>query len=80
MKKIAIVLGLYLTFTSCNDKAKALDKTIEGNDVLIEFMFEKDSVKVYRFWDFGNYHYFTTLGETISTKRSNKTSREENIK
>ena len=42
-------------------------------------MFEKDGVKVYRFYD-GKYHYFTTNGETISNKKNGKSDYDENIK
>jgi hypothetical protein len=37
-------------------------------------------VKVYRFFDNGHYHYFTTKGETISTQTAGKTTYSENIK
>lgn len=46
-----------------------------GKDFQVEFLFEKDGIKVYRFMDGGNYHYFTSRGETIR----GKTRYEENI-
>ena len=41
--------------------------------------FEKDGIKVYRFRDGGRTHYFTSNGETMSNKKSGKTTVQENI-
>lgn len=49
-----------------------------GNNIKVEFLFEKDGIKVYRFYD-GNYHYFTSRGETMTSQSSGKTTYEENI-
>jgi hypothetical protein len=59
----------------------AQSTTTEGNGFAVEYLFTKDSVKVYRFTD-GNErtHYFTTRGETITSQKSGKTYYEENIK
>ena len=78
MKKI-IIIGLF--FVSC--KNDSISKDVLGNGFEVEFLFEKDGVKVYRFED-GNTHYFTTLGETITTRKINQgkavTVYDENIK
>ncbi len=34
----------------------------------VSYLFEHDGVKVYRFYDRGNYVYFTTRGETTAIK------------
>jgi hypothetical protein len=52
----------------------------KGDGFEVEYLFDKDGVKVYRFWDNGHYHYFTTKGETISTQTAGKTTYSENIK
>lgn len=73
----SILFLLLVVFTACN---KAPQSTItKGNDIQVEFLFEQDSVKVYRFMDNG-YHYFTTRGETMTTQHKGKTHYEENIK
>jgi hypothetical protein len=77
MKRVLIVLGLGLSITSC--MKQSVSTSTEGIDVKVEFLFEKDGVKVYRFYD-GNAHYFTTNGETITSQTSGKTHYEENIK
>jgi hypothetical protein len=72
-----IVAFFLVLIDSCT---KSPQSTVtKGNDIQVEYMFEQDSVKVYRFMDNGNYHYFTTRGETMSTKSTGKTSRQENI-
>ena len=81
---LKVLLGFTTTiiflvaFTSCIKAPQST--TTKGNDIRVEFMFEQDSVKVYRFRDGGYYHYFTTRGETMSTKSSGKTHYEENIR
>lgn len=77
MKKI---LGLVLAgvlLTGCYKDSQS--STTEGKGFNVEFLFEKDGVKVYRFHD-GRYHYFTTSGETMTTQHSGKTDYDENIK
>ena len=80
MKKIIVILVLIL-FVSC--KKDSISKDVLGNGFEVEFLFEKDGVKVYRFED-GDTHYFTTLGETITTRKRNNgktvTVYDENIK
>lgn len=74
------ILGLVLAgvlLTGCYKDPQSF--TTEGKGFNVEFLFEKDGVKVYRFHD-GRYHYFTTTGETINTQHSGKTKYDENIK
>ena len=77
MKKVLLVLVLGLSIASCHNKPISTSR--EGLGMEIEYMFEKDGVKVYRFYD-GRYHYFTTNGETITTHSTGKTFYDENIK
>lgn len=82
-KILKVILGVTIfffflvAFTACNKAAQST--TTKGNDIRVEFLFEQDSVKVYRFFDDG-YHYFTTRGETMTTQHRGKTHHEENIK
>lgn len=77
MKKILIVLFAAVVITGCYNEPQS--STMEGHGFQVEFLFEKDSVKVYRFRDGGRIHYFTTMGETISTHSAGKSHYEENI-
>ena len=72
-----IVAFFLVAFTACEKQAQS--SATKGNNIEVEFLFEQDSVKVYRFYD-GGYHYFTTRGETMTTQRKGKTSHEENIR
>lgn len=77
MKKLLVVVAILLS--SCGDVVLKKEQT-NNYDLEIEFLFEKDGIKVYRFHDNLQYHYFTNKGETITSQRSGKTNWEENIK
>jgi len=79
LERLSVLLILGLTLTSCKQSGRPSSSTIEGEDYKVEFLFEKDGVKVYRFKDDFKYHYFTSKGETMTSQRSGKTSHEENI-
>lgn len=78
MKKI-ILLFVAVLATSCMEYKQPQSTSTEGNGFSVEYLFTKDSVKVYRFRDGGRTHYFTTRGETITTQKSGKTYYQENI-
>ena len=77
MKKLIIVISIIITFSSCLEKS--VNTTTEGRGVKVELLFEKDGIKVYRFWDGADVHYFTDRGETITTQTHGKQKEEENI-
>lgn len=77
MKKLLLVLVLAVVVTGCYKDAQSV--STEGNGFYVEFLFEKDGVKVYRFFDGGRHHYFTNKGETITTQPEGKNEYQENI-
>jgi hypothetical protein len=77
MKKFLSITLMAILLTSCYKDPQSV--TSEGNGFEVEFLFEKDSIKVYRFSDGGRHHYFTSRGETISNKKGGKNTRQENI-
>lgn len=77
MKKILGLLLVGVLLTGCYKDPQS--STTEGSGFNVEFLFEKDGIKVYRFFDGGHSHYFTTTGETINTQQSGKNKYEENI-
>jgi len=83
MKKLIGLLLISISLVSCYGNGIEKSKT-NNDDYDVTYLFEKDGVKVYRFSDGLNYHYFTSRGETITTQTSgsgkNQTHREENIK
>lgn len=72
-----VAVILLSTLTSC--KKDEISSSIEGNGFEVEFLFEKDGIRVYRFIDGSSTHYFTSKGETITTQHYGKTSYDENI-
>ena len=70
MKKVILALVIIIGLSSCYKKAQSTEQT--GNGFKVEFLFEKDGIKVYRFFDGGNYHYFTSKGETMTTQQTGK--------
>lgn len=78
MKKTLTIISLAILFTSCNKVGLRKDKT-NNKDYEIEYLFEHNGIKMYRFYDRTRYHYFTNKGETITSQTSSKTTYEENI-
>ena len=71
MKKVLLGLIVMLCLLSC--KKQETDPSVVNykvkfykEDYKVKFLFEKDGVKVYRFMDRHNYHYFTSKGKTSS--------------
>ena len=71
------MLGMSLLVTSCFKEPQSM--TTVGNGFQVEFLFEKDGIKMYRFFDGGRHHYFTSTGETISSRSNGKNTVDENI-
>jgi hypothetical protein len=79
MKKIIGLFFISITLTSC--LGDGIERTKTNNDEYkVTYLFEKDGVKVYRFHDGLETHYFTTMGETMTTQGNDKSHHEENIK
>ena len=73
-----IVSGLIMIgLSGCLNESQTSENL--GNGFEVEYLFEKDGIKVYRFRDGGRTHYFTSNGETITNKKSGKTTVQENI-
>jgi hypothetical protein len=80
MKKIIGLLLISITLVSCVGDGIEKSKT-NNDDYEVTYLFEKDGVKVYRFYDGMHYHYFTSKSETITVQRVDKnTTYNENIK
>jgi hypothetical protein len=76
---IFIALGVII-FGACTNEPISSERVGKDSEIKVDYLFEKDGVKVYRFIDGGRVHYFTTNGETISTQTGGKQSYQENIK
>lgn len=65
-----------MIFSSCGVGIPIQNKAPQNNDTYtISYLFEHDGVKVYRFYDMGNYVYFTTKGEVTSINNDSTTQR-----
>jgi hypothetical protein len=89
MKKTLAIWIVFITlgaiiFGACSNDPMSKERLGKDDVFEVEYLFDKDGVKVYRFEDGGRYHYFTTKGETISTQQNSSgkttTYHEENIK
>jgi hypothetical protein len=83
MKKIIGLILISITLVSC--MKDGIEKSKTNNDEYdVTYIFEKDGIKVYRFYDGMSFHYFTSRGETITTQTSGSNKHrdeyEENIK
>ena len=75
---VLMTLGVMI-FGACSNDPMSKERLGKDDVFEVEYLFEKDGVKVYRFEDGGRYHYFTTKGETISVQTEGKTEYRENI-
>ena len=79
MKKILFII-LITTIVGCINEPQSVEHTGKDDQFQVEYLFEKDGVKMYRFADGSRYHYFTTQGETMSTQQNGKVTYDETIK
>lgn len=77
MKKILAIASM-IFLTSCLGEGIEREKT-NNSEYDVTFLFEKDGIKVYRFFDGSHAHYFTSSGETMTTDLRGKSNQEENI-
>jgi hypothetical protein len=76
MKNLFIFASVLLLSSCYKDPISSETKR---NEIQVEFLFEHDGIKMYRFNDGGRYHYFTSRGETISNQHEGKSDYQENI-
>jgi hypothetical protein len=79
MKKY-LLYTLILPFASCTIQQPITREPAQNNkEYVVEYLFEHDGCKVYRFYDRGDYIYFTncrgeTIAKTDSTEARNITT------
>lgn len=74
MKKIIFLLAFVfsLVLTGCKKAGTQVQTDGEKHDFDVQFLFETDGVKVYRFFDGGDYIYFTNTSGTTSYMTGSK--------
>lgn len=74
MKKLLIIIAgsvSVLGLASCTLSRPIATAPTENNRTYkVDYLFEHDGVKVYRFWDYGGYVYFTSRGDGVTAVRS----------
>lgn len=56
MKKLGLLLVLAVALVSCKEAPQA---TVQSGNFQVEYLFENDGCKAYRFQDGGRYIYYT---------------------
>ncbi len=80
MKLKNIFLLLILMFACACAKSPASRSATNNVEIPVDFLFEHEGCKVYRFLDAGYYRYFTNCTQTMSTQSCGKNcTREESI-
>ena len=75
MKKFTFLLAMVfsLVLSSCEKAGNPVQDNGAKHDFDVQFLFETDGVKVYRFYDSGDYIYFTNCnGETSHNENTGK--------
>jgi len=65
MDKIILFVLMCFVFTGCNHRGSSKDSVQDG-DFVIEFLFEKDGCKMYRFKDGRRYIYWANCSGRVS--------------
>jgi hypothetical protein len=79
--KSAILIIVFINMYSCGG-GRPISKTKPKNNSTyqVEYLFEHDGCKVYRFWDYKNYVYFTNCnGEVTSIENDSIQTRVVNV-
>ncbi|MDL2243697.1 DUF4884 domain-containing protein [Bacteroidales bacterium OttesenSCG-928-J19] len=73
--KLLLVGCLILTFTSCNIYKPLTQSKADNNETYsVDYLFEHEGCKVYRFMDEGRYVYFTNCTGNVSVATSDSTN------
>ena len=78
MKKLLLLSTVFL-LVGCLGEPQSTEHAGKDKKFEIELLFEKDGIKMYRFYDGGYLHYFTTGGTTITQQSSGKSTFDETI-
>nr|DAT31625.1 MAG TPA: protein of unknown function (DUF4884) [Caudoviricetes sp.] len=81
MKKFIFLLAFVfsLVLTGCKKAGTQVQTDGEKHDFDVQFLFETDGVKVYRFFDLGEYIYFTNANGKTSYVTGSKVSERRRV-
>lgn len=80
MKKVSflsLICMLLLSLSSCFTERPVAKQVPQNNDTYnVDYLFEHDGCKVYRFYDRGNYVYFTNCtGDVVAISNDSTATR-----
>lgn len=75
IKLFASSLFIIAGFNSCASIPLQVGESENNSTYTVSYLFEHDGCKVYRFYDRGNYVYFTTRGDVTSIKNDSTAKR-----
>jgi hypothetical protein len=66
--KLMFILVIFCVTISCKTKRVPINKTTPYNNKTyeVQYLFEHDGCKVYRFMDYGSYVYFTNCSGSVT--------------
>lgn len=71
---ILFVISLFL-LSSCRAGVPLLNAPADNNQSYnVQYLFEHDGCKVYRFYDYGNYVYFTNCTGNVTAIKNDSTA------
>ena len=81
MKTLLVAFGIVLLMVSCYGQQPISRVPPSNNQTYkVDYLFEHDGCKVYRFYDHGNYVYFTNCtGDVTSIKNDSTGARVQTI-
>ena len=68
-------LFILVGFNSCASIPLKVGESENNSTYTVSYLFEHDGCKVYRFYDKGNYVYFTTRGDVTAIKSDSAAQR-----
>ena len=74
----SIFLLTFLLLCGCAKDPISSNRT-QNKDFIVEFLFEYEGIRVYRFYDNGRYHWFTSKGEIMHKIMVDKCNYDETI-
>ncbi len=79
--KYLLVIGFFTFFSSCLPQRPISKKAPENNKTYqVEYLFEHNGCKVYRFFDLGHYIYFTNCSGDVTSIENDSIQTGTNVK
>jgi phosphoglycerate-specific signal transduction histidine kinase len=75
LSKLCLIITLVALFSSCYFSSPVAYQVPDNNPTYnVDYLFEHDGCKVYRFYDRGNYVYFTNCRGDVTSVKNDSTA------